>query len=173
MLTLVIGGAASGKSAFAERLILRSSAAARVYLATMEPFGAEAAERIARHRAMRENKGFVTVERFTDLERLRLPTDCAVLLEDLGNLAANELFSPDGAGENAADAILRGVASLRRQSRDLVIVSNEVFCGGMDYAGDTARWMSLLAYLHRTLARDADAVCEVCGGIPVYHKGEA
>ena len=169
MLTLVIGGAASGKSAYAESLLLRSGAKTRVYLATMEARGAEAAARVARHRAMRRDKGFVTVERLTDLAHLTLPPSSAVLLEDLGNLCANELFSPHGGGTDAAE---RGVAHLRARCRDLVIVSNEVFAGGADYAGETARWLSALAYLHRALAREADAVCEVCCGIPTYYKGE-
>ena len=51
MFTLVVGGAASGKSEYAEQLILRAGALPRYYVATMEPFGAEARARIARHRA--------------------------------------------------------------------------------------------------------------------------
>ena len=51
--TLVIGAAASGKSAYAESLCLGHDGP-RVYLATMEPFGEEGARRIARHRALRE-----------------------------------------------------------------------------------------------------------------------
>ena len=54
--TLVIGAAASGKSAYAESLCLGHDGP-RVYLATMEPFGEEGARRIARHRALREGKG--------------------------------------------------------------------------------------------------------------------
>ena len=170
MLTLVLGGAGSGKSAYAEALLSRSEAKTRVYLATMEPFGAEAAARVAKHRKMRENKGFVTVERFTDMEHLSLPADCAVLLEDLGNLCANELFSQNGGGE---DALRRGLAHLIQSCRETIVVSNEVFTGGADYAGDTMRYLSVLARLHRWLAEAADAVCEVCCGIPDYYKGEA
>lgn len=55
--TFVIGAAASGKSAYAESLCLGHDGP-RVYLATMEPFGEEGARRIARHRALREGKGF-------------------------------------------------------------------------------------------------------------------
>ena len=172
MLTLVVGGAGSGKSACAEHLIERSDAAKRVYLATMEPFGDEAAARIEKHRAMRANKGFITLERSTDLAGVTVPPDSAVLLEDLGNLCANELFSPRGAGDGAADAILRGVEHLLDRCRDLVIVSNEVFTGGTDYAGDTERYLSVLAYLNRTLAALSDRVCEVSGGIATYYKGE-
>ena len=63
--TLVIGAAASGKSAYAESLCLGHDGP-RVYLATMEPFGEEGARRIARHRALREGKGFSTLERTRD-----------------------------------------------------------------------------------------------------------
>ena len=64
--TLVIGAAASGKSAYAESLCLGHDGP-RVYLATMEPFGEEGARRIARHRALREGKGFSTLERTRDV----------------------------------------------------------------------------------------------------------
>lgn len=94
------------------------------------------------------------------------------MLECLGNLCANELYSPDGVGAGcAAEAILKGVARLAAQSRNLVIVSNEVCSGGRDYAGDTLRYLQLLAFLHRRLAAQADNVCEVVCGLPVYHKG--
>lgn len=52
MLTLVIGGSASGKSAFAESICLQSPLP-RTYLATMQVWDAECAARVARHRAMR------------------------------------------------------------------------------------------------------------------------
>lgn len=171
MLTLVVGGALSGKSAWAERLIERSDAAKRVYLATMEPFGDEAAARIEKHRAMRANKGFITLERFTDLAGAAIPPDSAVLLEDLGNLCANELFSPWGAGDGAAEAILRGVDHLLAKCRDLVIVSNEVFTGGADYLGESEKYLSLLAYVNRRIAKQANCVCEVAGGLATYYKG--
>lgn len=172
MTALIIGGAASGKSAYAERLLMRlSGGAKRIYVATMEPYGAEAAARIAKHRQARENKGFVTLERFTNLAGLRAPEKSAVLLEDLGNLCANELYSPQGAGDGAEVAILEGVTRLREQCAHLVIVSNEIFCGGTAYQGDTLRYLRLLARLHRKIAETADAVCELSCGIPTYYKG--
>lgn len=177
MTALVIGGAASGKSAYAEDLLIRwsgvtaSGDAPRVYVATMEPYGAEASARIAKHRQARAGKGFVTLERFTNLAGLRVGAGSAVLLEDLGNLCANELYSPAGSGPGAEEAILKGVSSLRRQCAHLVMVSNEVFCGGTAYQGDTRSYLLLLARLHRRLAQDADAVCEVVCGIPTFCKG--
>ena len=90
MLILVTGGAASGKSEHAERLVCEK-AQSRLYLATMQPFGKSAEARIARHRALRAGKGFATVERTLDLANLRLSRQYdGILLEDLGNLLANE-----------------------------------------------------------------------------------
>ena len=170
MLTLVIGGAASGKSAFAESLCL-CAPLPRTYLATMQVWDAECAARVAKHRAMWAEKQFDTVECPLHLDRLTLPRRGTVLLEDLGNLAANELYDPAGAGENAAKAILHGLESLAAQCENLIVVSNEVFSGGADYAGDTGRYLLALAQVNNAFAARADNVVRVVCGIPVYHKG--
>jgi len=173
MFTLVIGGAASGKSECAEGLILASPVTPRYYIATMEPFGPEGQARIARHRELRRGKGFETVECYTGLSALRLPRRGAVLLECLGNLTANELYSPSGAGtlEGAVSAVADGVDALLAQCRDLVAVGNEVCSGDRDYAGDTETYLRALARVNRLLAKRADRVCEVVCSIPYWHKG--
>lgn len=170
MLTLVIGGAASGKSAFAESLCLRSPLP-RTYLATMQVWDAECAARVAKHRAMRAEKQFATVEAPLHLDRVALPRRGTVLLEDLGNLTANELYDPDGAGDEAAAVILRDIEKLTAQCENLILVSNEVFSGGADYAGDTDRYLRALAAVNNAAAARADAVVRVVCGIPVYYKG--
>ena len=194
MTVLVIGGAASGKSAYAEELLCAlsggaesllcgvsggeesllcgvSGGAEKVYIATMERRGAEAEVRIARHREARSGRGFRTLERPTDLPGLQVPIGSAALLEDLGNLCANELYSATGRGAGAEASILRGIENLRTRCAHVVIVSNEVFCGGAAYRGDTLSYLRLLARLHRELARRFDAVCEVICGAPLYYKG--
>lgn len=170
MVTLVVGGAASGKSQFAEGLVLAAGDLPRYYIATMQPFDGECRARIRRHRAMRAQKGFETIERYTSLSGVTLPRRGAVLLECVSNLAANELYSPQGAGAAAGQAILQGVRSLKAQCRELVIVSNEVFSGGCDYAGDTLRYLRVLGEVNRLLAREADRVYEIVCGLPVRHK---
>ena len=170
MLTLVLGGAASGKSEYAEALVLRS-ALPRYYLATMQVWDAECAARVEKHRKMRAAKQFETIECPLHLEHIRLPRRGTVLLEDLGNLTANELYDPSGAGGKAADAILAGLETLAGQCTRLIVVSNEVFSGGADYAGDTDRYLKALAQVNNALAARADAVVRVVCGIPVYYKG--
>lgn len=170
MLTLVIGGAASGKSEYAESLVLRT-ALPRWYLATMQVWDDECAARVQKHRAMRAQKQFQTVECPLGLDAVRLPAGGTVLLEDLGNLVANELYSPNGAGEGAAEAVLRGIDALAAQCSHLVLVSNEVFSGGSAYEGDTLRYLHALARVNNAAAARADNVCRVVCGIPVYYKG--
>ena len=170
MLTLVIGGSASGKSSFAERLAVQSGLP-RYYVATMRVWDAESEKRVARHREMRREKRFETLECPLRLEGLIVPERGVILLEDMGNLVANELYDPEGAGRDAAQAILRGVESLSRQCGHLIIVSNEVFRGGADYAGDTDDYLFALAQVNNALAAKAENVCRVVCGIPKFMKG--
>ena len=170
MLTLVLGGAASGKSEYAETLVLRS-ALPRYYLATMQVWDAECAARVEKHRKMRAAKQFETLECPLHLEAVRLPRRGTALLEDLGNLTANELYGPAGAGNDAAERILQGLDALAAQCENLIVVSNEVFSGGAAYAGDTDRYLLALARVNNALAARADAVVRVVCGIPVYYKG--
>ena len=170
MMTLVIGGAASGKSEFAEALA-RQFASPRVYIATMQPFGEEALARIRKHRDRRARMGFTTLECYTGLATAcdTLPGNASVLLECLGNLVANERYSPDGGGEGAA---LAGVLCLADRCRDLVVVTNELFSDGMDYDPDTLAYLDTLARLNRAIAARAHRVYEVVCGLPIAWKGE-
>ena len=169
MFTLVIGGAASGKSAWAEDYVLRLPGK-RIYLATMQPYGEEARRRVEKHRAQRAGMGFETLEWETNLCGASVPEGSNVLLEDLSNLLANELYSPRGEGAGAA---LRGVESLLARCEHLTVVTNEVFSGGTDYLGDTLRFLRELALLNRLLAERADRVIEVVCGLPNVLKGES
>ena len=168
MLNLVIGAAASGKSEYAEDVVM-SLPGEKIYIATMEPFGAEAKERIARHRALRAGKGFTTVERPRDLIGLTPEADWNVLIEDLPNLAANELFSPEGGG---ADAVLSGVDRICKIVSSVTIVTGDIFSDGTEYDVGTREYMEMLADLHMRIAAKADNVVEVVCGIPCAVKGE-
>lgn len=173
MFTLVIGGAASGKSEYAESLILASPHRPRTYIATMQPFDDECRARIEKHRRMRAEKEFETVECYTGLAKASLPEGGAVLLECMSNLTANELYSPDGAGtpEGALKSVLEGIDHLLTLGGDLVVVTNEVFSGGSRYEGDTLTYLKLLADVNRALAARADRVAEVVSGLPQIIKG--
>ena len=171
MITVIVGGAGSGKSAYAERLA-SARPGKRYYLATMQVRDKESGIRVARHRAMRAGKGFMTLEAPLALTKLVLPQPETILLEDLTNLAANERYDPAGAGRWAADAVLHGVEGLSRQCVHLIVVGNELFCAGDRYDNSMRDYLRMLAEIHRRVAAWADNVCEVTAGLPLYYKGK-
>ncbi|MCD7954414.1 MAG: bifunctional adenosylcobinamide kinase/adenosylcobinamide-phosphate guanylyltransferase [Lachnospiraceae bacterium] len=174
---LITGGSGSGKSAYAESCVTAISSR-RIYIATMIPCGEDGKRRVERHRNLRKEKKFETVECYTGLEQLDLKAiiqkmrldDMVVLLECMSNLVANEMFEPDGAGKDTVAAVLRGIEALRHQVRHLVVVTNEVFSDGITYDEGTMRYLSCLGAVNREMAAQADAVTEVVYGIPVKVK---
>ena len=178
----MIGGSASGKSDFAERHVLSLGAdGPKIYIATMAPFGEEAQARIARHHAMRRDRGFETIECYRSPGKICLPENSNVLLEDLGNLLANELFSdaqsdisnPRKTWKIVSDRIAEEIESLLSVCAHLTIVTNEVFSGGKNYEEETLAYMRALARINRRLAKKADVAAELVCGLPNYLKTEA
>ena len=167
----MIGGSASGKSDYAERHVLSlEGGGPRIYIATMEPFGEEARARIARHHALRRDHGFETIECYRNIGSLRLPADSNVLLEDLGNLMANELFGNDAAAvdeeTDLPDRIAEEIEKVFSDCAHMTIVTNEIFSGGKNYEGETLIYLRALARLNRILAKRADYVVELVCGLP-------
>ena len=169
MLGLIVGGAASGKSEHGERLAQKAGGK-KLYVATMEPFGEEARARIEKHRRQRAQKGFDTAEIYTGLAQRKILGYDTILLECLTNLLANERFSAHGAKEDAARAVLEGIASLRRQSKTLIVVSGDLFCDGIGYDQGTRQYLQDLGQIHRELAQQADFVAESVCGILIPHR---
>lgn len=169
-MTLITGGSGSGKSAYAEQMVLAQGPAKRYYIATMKPWDEECRLRIARHRQIREGKSFETIECGQDLHFLSLEPSSVVLLECLSNLAANECFRKDEDWPEVKSRIMRGILHLQKQAEAFMIVTNEVFLDGTDYGEETKAYQQLLAALNRELAVLADEVVEVVFGIPVTVK---
>ncbi len=104
MLHIVYGGSASGKSSYAESFAMSLQGEGRLlYIATMYPYKCntteidpETMQRIERHRAMRADKGFDTVECYRHVEHIVAKRQDVLLLECMSNLLANEMFlEPD------------------------------------------------------------------------------
>ena len=192
MIHVVTGGSGSGKSEYAERLIAENAAGPLIYVATMMIWDREGEARVRRHRSMRADRGFITVEQYTELKSLNLSEVCteealagctgflsaknaichrdaSVLLECMSNLVSNEFYRDE---EKALSHILEGIDALRSGCRELVIVTNEVFSDGTEYSEETMRYIALLGRVNRLLGRMADTVTEVVYGIPVRIKGE-
>lgn len=173
MLALVTGGSGSGKSAFAESLCvqLHQKNYPMVYIATMYPFDDEAYHKIERHRKMRKDKNFDTIECFTHLEAVESVQPTTALLECMSNLTANEMYQDSGAKEMTVESVLQGVEHLKTQMNHIVIVSNEIFSDGIDYDSETIRYQEYLGAINAGIAKQADLVVEIVYGIPIVHKG--
>ena len=171
MMILLIGGAGCGKSAYAEKLCMESPLP-RYYLAAMQPYGPEGEARIARHRRLREGKGFTTIERYTDYASLMLPARGTALLECVANLTANEMFAQDGSIADPVENVLSCVDALDRQCDRLIVVTNDVGSDGIEYDAATSAYVEALGRINAALAARAETVLELVAGIPLVLKGE-
>lgn len=173
MIILITGGSKCGKSSLAEK-ILDGFCGAKFYIAAMEPYSEDARRAIARHHEMRRGKGFETIERHRDIGGLVLPKSdihaCA-LLECMGTLCANEMFTDSGIAD-PFEKIINGVENLALQTEKLVIVTNEVGSDGINYPRETMEYMRVLGLLNRRVSELADTVIECVCGIPLVLKGE-
>lgn len=173
MVVLITGGSGSGKSEYAEKRTAelgRKNGGRMLYIATMEPYDEESHRRIARHRSMRKDRNFETVECYTHLERLQVEPEDTVLLECVSNLTANEMYSKKGRGELAAEMILQGIQRLVKLTANVVIVGNNVFEDGISYDDSTTEYIRQMAVIQNRVAQEADEVVEVVCGIPVVTK---
>lgn len=171
MLILVTGGSGSGKSAFAESVVTGLHTEPNLYIATMYPFDEECHRRIARHRLMRKDKGFETLECYTGLKTAEVPESGTVLLECMSNLTANEMYQKDGSGDQCVQEILNGIRHVLTHTQHLVIVTNEIFSDGIQYDPETVRYQKYLGEMNCELAKLADVVVEVVYSIPLIKKG--
>lgn len=172
MMILISGGSGSGKSELAEKLLTKLSCEKNmIYLATMKPFTNEAKLRIARHKLLRKDRNFSTIEIYQDLENLKIDSGSNVLLECMSNLLANEMFreNPD---TNVSLKILNGIENLKNSSKNLVIVSNEVFSDYYTYDTSTIEYIKCLGLINQKIAKLSDCVIECVYGNPIVYKGD-
>ncbi len=185
MTILILGGSASGKSAIAEDMLSRLAGnGKKAYIATMRVYDDEGKERVKRHRAMRADKGFFTVEAPEGISQAQgdeiYGADC--LLECVSNLAANIVFSDDfdesyifrmneaerrDWKKKKAERILNEIRFIKEQAENLVIVSNNVFEGGKAYEGLTLDYIDILGEVNVRLATESDEVYEAVASIPM------
>lgn len=179
MIYLITGASGSGKSEYAENLIMGMPCSRRYYVATMEVYGEEGREKVRRHQGLRQGKGFVTLECREDVDRaIPVPDPEAVaLLECVSNLAANEMFGRNRESSLSVPDLAKKIAGdMKRLSscvRDLVIVTNEVASDGVLYDGQTMEYIRLMGLLGGRLADMADYMVEVVYSIPVIWKASA
>ena len=166
-ITLVLGGARSGKSRHAEALV-SALPSPWLYVATGEAHDAEMAARIAEHRA-RRGADWRTAEVPRDLADAlaSLPTAGAVLVDCLTLWLSNLMLADaDLAAETA-----RLDAALARAAVPVVLVSNEVGLGIVPDNVLARRFRDAQGRLNQQIAARADRVIMMVAGLPLIVKG--
>lgn len=167
-LSLVIGGARSGKSALAERLVTATGRPRR-YIATAEAWDDEMRARIAQHRADR-GTGWTTAEAPLDLcAALAAAAPDEVVLIDCATLwLTNHLLAEHDLDAEAASLL----AALAACPAPVVMVSNEVGWSIVPENALARRFRDAQGRLNQRLATQAGLVVAVMAGLPMVLKGQ-
>lgn len=171
-ITLVLGGARSGKSRYAEHLA-QVHEGPRIYIATAEAFDEEMKERIILHQKRREGLFFKTIEEPLDLAMAvqKASHESQVILIDCVTVWLGNLLHHIGI-QNSYEQIPAWFQSLKASKADCIIVSNEVGEGIVPADPLSRHFRDQSGWLNQDLAALADAVVFVVAGIPLYIKGE-
>jgi adenosylcobinamide kinase/adenosylcobinamide-phosphate guanylyltransferase len=166
-LTLVLGGAGSGKSLWAETLVKRG-AESRIYLATARVWDDEMRSKVDQHRAQRGPK-WTTIEAPLNVSAplSQARPDQAVLLDCATMWLSNHLLD----GNDLAAQETAFLADLAACQAPVVVVSNEV---GMSVVPENAlarQFREAQGRLNQKLAAQADLVVAVMAGLPLALKG--
>ncbi|WP_432363609.1 bifunctional adenosylcobinamide kinase/adenosylcobinamide-phosphate guanylyltransferase [Sporosarcina sp. UB5] len=185
-LTFISGGVRSGKSAFAEKLLVDRAAAAQgrlVYIASGRALDEEMRQRIEKHKQDRANESWTTIEQPVDLAGA-LPSirqNDFVLWDCLTTWLANELYREqngtycihtEGCMEKKVVRLMETIAAIREKATHVVIVSNEVLDEPASPYEETRQYCEWIGFLHQRLVAFSDDAIEMDYGQPLYWKKE-
>jgi len=179
MITLILGGARSGKSSFAVK-VARAVASKQPecklhYVATAIAFDQEMTRRITHHQQSRE-AGWSTHESPYELEKvLSIFTAEDVVLVDCLTLWLNNIIFESGVdcdSDWVKKRIRQLVLSLTKTEARVILVSNEIGLGVVPQ-GEISQWFSLLAgEMNQAIADIASNVILTTAGLPLNLKGD-
>ncbi|WP_027408642.1 bifunctional adenosylcobinamide kinase/adenosylcobinamide-phosphate guanylyltransferase [Anoxybacteroides tepidamans] len=182
MIVFISGGVRSGKSDVAERCVqvLASSESVVHYIATAKVTDEEMRARVVHHQKRRDGQSlsWQTWEQPLCLHKLapKFAARDVVLLDCLTNWLANELFATEGWEREEhclqiAERMLAAIKQLAASCKALIIVSNELFSGGVPDDIGTYHFMKALGRLHQRIVDMASSALLVQHGIPTLKKG--
>ncbi|APG47989.1 bifunctional adenosylcobinamide kinase/adenosylcobinamide-phosphate guanylyltransferase [Phaeobacter porticola] len=166
--TFILGGAASGKSAYAEKLCVNSRKD-RIYLATSQVFDTEMRAKIDRHLVQR-GPGWTTYEAPMELASvLDSLNETQICLLDCATMWLSNQMLAEADLNTAQDVLL---AALERCTADVVVVSNEVGHGIVPDNALARQFREAQGRLNIALAQIAPTVIQVTAGLPRALKGQ-
>ena len=192
MIVLVVGGAKSGKSMFAQNLSkslnesLKNPISGQLdgeierevgklyYVTTMNPYDLEDLKRIENHLREREGYGFNTIEETLNMSKVSslIKEEDTVLIDSITSLVTNYMFRGKEFYKDVSDDILSGILEIINNSKNVVIVSDYLFSDSIQYDCYTENFRKEIGVVNRKLAKIADTVVECSYGNIIYHKGK-
>ena len=198
MIVLVVGGAKSGKSMFAQNLSkslneslknpingqldgeIEREVGKLYYVATMNPYDLEDLKRIENHLREREGYGFNTIEETLNMSKVSslIKEEDTVLIDSITSLVTNYMFRGKEFYKDVSDdilsgmVILSGILEIINNSKNVVIVSDYLFSDSIQYDCYTENFRKEIGVVNRKLAKIADTVVECSYGNIIYHKGK-
>ena len=167
-LSLILGGARSGKSRHAEAMVTQTPGPWH-YLATGQGLDDEMAARISRHRTDRATGWITTEEPLALADALgRIATGPAPVLVDCLTLWLSNLMLDGKDPEAETDSLLRALADLKAP---IVLVANEVGLGIVPDNALARAFRDAAGRLNPRIAARADRVVFVAAGLPLVLKG--
>ena len=176
MLTLIIGGARSGKSRFAQALCRDARNVVFIATASAESADEEMSARISRHRAERPHD-WITIEEPLYLDRVvrEAPPDATLLIDCITLWVSNLMWKHKAlADDEQANIILKHVVEFTEaaQERQVIAVSNEVGSGIVPDNNVGRAFRDLQGFVNQSLARVATRVVLVVAGLPLVLKDD-
>jgi len=173
MITLVLGGARSGKSQYAEQLghdwLTNNPSGERLYIATCQAFDDEMSNRINKHKEQRGNNWTTIEEPFQLADCLAREQDTSrfILIDCLTLWLTNHLLA-----ENDIDQKISGLCdALQTAEGDIVLVANEVGLGIVPANKLSRQFRDHAGICNQRVAEVADRVVFIAAGLPLVMKG--
>ena len=173
MIELVLGGARSGKSCYAEKQAIESGKKV-IYIATAEAGDSEMQTRIERHRQNRPQQ-WQTIEepiKLADVIQQKSGSDYCLLVDCLTLWLTNILFDKQGALQQAVfeQETIALFDTLTGYSGQIILVTNEIGLGVVAMDKMTRRFVDEAGLLHQKIASISNKVVLITAGLPQVLK---
>ena len=176
MVILISGGVKSNKSTYGESLSIKlSKENKRIYVATMIPYDNEDLNRIKLHKENRKNKGFITIEAPTDIDKIvnNDNKDALFFVDSLTALVLNEMFKYENSKsiDEIASIINKELESLISKTKNTIFITDYIFNDYDNYSNFTIDYLKLFSKVLINLSNKSDLVIEMVSSIPKVLKG--
>ncbi|MFD1929406.1 bifunctional adenosylcobinamide kinase/adenosylcobinamide-phosphate guanylyltransferase [Sporosarcina siberiensis] len=176
-LTFISGGARSGKSTYAEKILVeeaKQNSGRLVYIASGSKTDSEMMERIEKHRLDRSKFNWTTIEQPVNLEEIlpHIRRGDLVLWDCVTTWLANELYLAAECIEQTEVQLYKTIEEVRALASHFVIVSNEVLDEPPSVYSEVRTYSEALGRIHTELVKNSTTAIEMDYGLATFWKGE-